>query len=82
MTKDTSCINKITPKMNKPIYQQSTEKHQAGSLVAEYILNMIMISVRFNPTTKEPTKYQQQNTTQKDGGRGQKGGEGSGKEKQ
>lgn len=35
--------------MNKPIYQESTEKHQAGSLVAEYILNMIMISGSIPP---------------------------------
>lgn len=49
VTKDTSCIKKITPKMNKPIYQESTEKHQAGSLVAEYILNMIIISGSIPP---------------------------------
>lgn len=44
VTKDTSCINKITPKMDKPIYQESTEKHHADSLLAEYILNIIIIS--------------------------------------
>lgn len=52
--------------MDKPIYQESTEKHQTGSLVAEYSLNMSMVSGSI-PTPKNLIKCQQQNTTQKQG---------------
>lgn len=54
--------------MDKPIYQESIEKHQAGSLVAEYILNMSMTSGSI-PTPKNLLNANNQTLRRRKGGR-------------
>ena len=50
------CINRIAPKTNEPICQESIEKHQKHSFVAKYMLNMGMVSGSIPPPNKQTNK--------------------------
>lgn len=63
--------------MDKPMYQESTEKHQTGSLVAEYSLNMSMVSGSI-PTPKNLLNANNKTLRRRGEGR-QNGWENSGK---